>query len=99
MKNYSLTFYPANGRPSWGVTDEEGRFSLHYTRGREGAVVGKHKVTVRGRQAQSAAEEISGQVKTPPDIAALREKFGNLETTPLSFEITEPRKDLEVALD
>lgn len=99
VPNIELTFHPDFGRPSWGVTDDQGRFELHYTRQQDGAVVGRHKVTVRGRQPQSAEEEFSGGFKVPPEIATLREKFGTVETTTLVFEISEPNDNLEVPLD
>jgi hypothetical protein len=99
VPNIELTFHPDFGRPSWGVTDEQGRFELHYTRQQDGAVVGRHKVTIRGRQPQSAEEEFSGTITVPPEIAALREKFGSVETTTLVFEISEPKDNLEVSLD
>src|SRR5206468_12563971 len=34
-----LDFMPAAGRPSWGVSDEEGKFKLNYDRERDGAEV------------------------------------------------------------
>jgi hypothetical protein len=99
VPNIELMFYPASGRPSWGVTDEAGRFSLHYSREQEGALVGRHKVTVRGRQPQSAAEEFAGTITAPPEIGELRAKFGSLDTTPLVIEITKRDADLQVVLD
>ena len=99
VPNIELTFHPDSGRPSWGTTDEDGRFYLRYDRDQDGAVVGHHKVTVRGRQPQSAAEEFSGKITAPPEIAAIREKFGNVDTTPLGFDIKESNDDLQVPLD
>src|SRR5579871_1652202 len=46
VPNLALSFTPAVGRPSWGVTDADGRYNLKYTNTRDGAEVGTHKVTV-----------------------------------------------------
>src|SRR4051812_934134 len=51
-----LSFIPEQGRPSWGITDEEGKFTLHYDETRGGAVEGKHKVTA-GFRARDPKEE------------------------------------------
>jgi hypothetical protein len=99
VPDIELTFHPAVGRPSWGITDAQGRFSLNYDRDFTGAVVGKHKVTVRGRPYATQAEEFSGKVTGPADIGAIREKFGDAEKTPLEFEITKATSDLIVPLD
>jgi hypothetical protein len=41
-----VTFNPAKGRPSIGATDEAGKYSLTYLGNVDGAVVGKHTVTI-----------------------------------------------------
>jgi hypothetical protein len=100
VPDIELTFHPAVGRPSWGITDAQGRFTLHYDRDfPDGVVVGKHKVTVRGRPYATQAEEFSGKVTGPADIGAIREKFGDPEKTPLEFDITKATSDLVVPLD
>jgi hypothetical protein len=92
-------FHPEVGRPSWGFTDDKGHFTLEYTRDQDGALLGKHKVTVRAKPPASAEEEFSGRSSAPPDIAALRQKFGDAATTPLEVEIQKAVSDLEVKLD
>src|SRR5437588_12261353 len=44
-----VNFWPDHGRPSWGLTDREGRYTLHYDRDRDGAVPGLHKVWVQNK--------------------------------------------------
>ena len=39
-----LRFVPAEGRSSWGVTDESGHYTLHHDRQHLGALRGRHKV-------------------------------------------------------
>lgn len=45
----SLEFYPeGDGAASYGKSDEQGNFTLRYSTGKPGALVGEHKVTVIG---------------------------------------------------
>lgn len=46
-----VTFQPANGRPSAAVTDDAGRYVLRYSREENGAVPGRHAVTIATREA------------------------------------------------
>lgn len=43
----NLVFQPADGRPSYGMTDSAGRFTLEYAEGVPGALVGRHTVIIR----------------------------------------------------
>jgi hypothetical protein len=54
----SVVFKPeAGGRPSFGVTDDQGRFTLAYSMNEDGAEVGRATVTVSTKlQADGAAE-------------------------------------------
>ena len=44
-----IVFQPASGRPSYGMTDSAGKFSLEYTQGSPGALIGHHTVIIRTR--------------------------------------------------
>lgn len=44
--NAMVTFTPAKGRPSRGVTDEQGHYELIYLRDTRGAEIGDHKVLI-----------------------------------------------------
>jgi hypothetical protein len=47
QKNVWVQFAPAQGgRPAEGRTNGEGRYKLDYSRGRQGAPLGTHRVTV-----------------------------------------------------
>lgn len=47
LPNASVTFQPLeHGRPSLGVTDANGRYSLLYTLDKSGAVAGRHQVSI-----------------------------------------------------
>jgi hypothetical protein len=99
VPNVELTFLPEVGRPSWSFTDDAGRFSLNYTRDQDGAVLGKHKVTVRAKPPASPAEEFSGKSSAPPYIQELITKYGSAESTPLEVEISGAVENLEIKLD
>ena len=42
----TVSFYPTEGRPSLGYTDQSGHYTLIYSRDAKGAVIGQHKVTI-----------------------------------------------------
>lgn len=42
----TVEFYPEQGRPSVGTTDEQGRFELSYSATRKGALLGTHSARV-----------------------------------------------------
>ena len=46
VANASITFFAKTGRPSYGSSDAEGRYTLEYAQDVEGAVVGEHTVTI-----------------------------------------------------
>lgn len=47
LKGALVTFVPKEGgRPSYGRTDEDGRYELHYSNDKDGALVGSHKVMI-----------------------------------------------------
>ena len=46
LANASVSFHPATGRGSFATTGEDGRYVLDYHKGKKGAVLGAHKVTI-----------------------------------------------------
>ncbi len=102
VKDLTLNFEPETGRPSWGTTDADGRFTLHYSRERDGVVLGKHRVYVSydPPPADPAAEmaRLEGRVELPQDIQAIVEEYGR-ENSPLTFDIQSSQDDLQIKLD
>lgn len=47
LANATVTFQPASGRPSYGTTDQDGKYTMGYTMDRSGVVVGKNTVYIR----------------------------------------------------
>ncbi|NOX53834.1 MAG: carboxypeptidase regulatory-like domain-containing protein [Planctomycetes bacterium] len=47
LANAMVRFIPeAGGRPSFGITDAQGRYELSYTESQKGAILGKHRVEI-----------------------------------------------------
>ena len=65
VPNLVLNFKPEEGRPSWGITDAEGKYFLEYNRDRKGAVVGKHTVWVRFRPSSPSQEMQKKRARRP----------------------------------
>ena len=63
VEGLTVTFEPKGSRPSTGVTDSEGHYSLLFNKNTAGAVVGSH--TVRISQEVSAEIPEKDQVRIP----------------------------------
>jgi hypothetical protein len=101
VTNAYLRFRPEFGRPSWGQTDDEGRFKLNYDKQQDGAVVGKHKVWFEARPASAAeqeAVEMGKRLSLSKDMAAFFDKY-SAEKSTLTVDITPDTKDLRLDLD
>lgn len=46
VAHLAVAFVPEEGRPSLGITDDQGRYQLDYFRGESGAVIGRHSVMI-----------------------------------------------------
>ncbi|GAA4440172.1 carboxypeptidase regulatory-like domain-containing protein [Bremerella cremea] len=47
LKDATLHFQPTSGRPSYGKTDDNGKYNMGYSLERQGVALGKHKVIIR----------------------------------------------------
>lgn len=92
-----LNFQPEGGRPSWGVTDANGRFALEYDAQHKGAVVGRHTVSATYRA--GTPDEEMGLVKPHPAVKAVTAKYSDSMNSPLKVEIAGPTDNLEVKFD
>lgn len=96
-----LEFIPDEGRPSWGVSDAEGKFALEYNKAKKGARTGSHTVRISFRPA-SMDEELArqrGSYKPHPDQKKIEEKYGLNAPEPLRVDITKAVADLAIKLD
>ncbi len=93
LAGYGLQFIPESGRPSDAITDGNGQYKLQYTADRTGAVVGRHQVIITSYQTpdnelQAAIDE--GRYRDiPTEIGDILKRYGDLNSTPLQFEISE----------
>jgi hypothetical protein len=104
VANAAVMFVPeAGGRPATGLTDAEGKFSLETLKPGDGALVGKHKVTVTGVKTtgvQATEDGLSGSV----DPGQVREewfvpqKYSKPDTSGLTQEVTQGMPPVELKL-
>jgi hypothetical protein len=98
-----VNFVPDNGRPSIGLTDAKGHYTLQYDKTHEGALVGNHKVffVYRPQQQLEPGAEMGrgGMQKMPPEVTAILAKYGKYEITPLKIEIKKDSKVVDLSLD
>lgn len=99
VPSLTIHFIPETGRPSWGLTDENGRFTLEYDNKIQGALVGTHSVWVQWRP-RSPQEELNPNLANrPAELPAIEAKYGSQEKSPLKVEIVKAVEDLEIKLD
>jgi hypothetical protein len=95
----TVHFVPVDGKPSWGVTDENGRFSLKQNNKNPGVMTGTHTVWVEWRPLSPKDEMDPANARKPKDLEAILQKYGPEANSPLRIEVTQPTQDLEVKLD
>jgi len=95
-----VNFLPESGRPSWGVTDKDGHYTLNYERGRDGAITGAHKVWVEFKPSSPKieAEYHNGTLKLHRDLQTILGKYGK-QTSPLVEEVKEDNQVIDLHLD
>jgi hypothetical protein len=101
VPNAAIHFVPEHGRPSWAITDAQGRFKVNYDADQDGAVVGKHKVYIEYRPTAQADVEVvmqGGRPKLAKEQAELFDKYGP-ERSPLTLDIKKSTSDLKLELD
>ncbi len=94
-----LQFHPADGRPSWGLTDAQGKFKLNYSKSYEGARLGKHRVFVSFDNSPEAPYDVNGKQQLNKVQQDIIDKYGKLETTPLEVDLLQDGQAVEIKLD
>jgi hypothetical protein len=95
----TIHFVPENGRSSWGVTDENGQFSMKQDKKTPGVLIGTHIVWVEWRPLTPVDEMDPKNAKKPFDLASIAEKFGTEARSPLKITIDKSVDNLEIKLD
>ena len=101
IPNLFLNFQPATGRPSWGITDQNGHYILHYDKTRDGAVPGRHKVWATFKPIDPREDKVmeAGHLKQPENLREILAKYGDPGTTPLKFDIETDNQVVDLNLD
>ena len=92
-----VEFQPiAEGSPSYGITDEEGRYELRFSRRHAGVLAGQHKVRVRTARTQTDEQgnEIPIPEKIPPRYNAETELTATIDdsTDEVNLDLTGARQ-------
>ena len=100
LAGVNVTFTPAAGRSASATTDAEGRFSLSTFAPGDGAVPGKHRVTLSLKEADVPMPGTPEAAAYKPAPLPFAKKYAGLATTDLEIEIPaggDPAITLEVA--
>jgi hypothetical protein len=95
-----VTFWPEEEgkRASTGVTDDDGNFTLSYSRQEAGVLVGRHTVFLKYDVGMD--EELH---KIPPkasnDLKAVIAKYGDVKSSPLRYEVKKDGQVIEIKLE
>jgi hypothetical protein len=93
-----VIFQPEDGsRRSTGLTDDDGRFTLQFSRTESGVKPGRHMVFVRY---EVSAEEELGKIppKASKELRAVITRNGDPKQSNLRFEVTESGQFFDVQL-
>jgi hypothetical protein len=101
VPNLQLNFLPETGRPSWAVTDSDGRFTLNYSRDYSGGLVGKHQVWVVLQASDPGQEQQAalGRATYAEDLAQLVAEYGDANNPQIEVEIASSGQEVNLALD
>jgi hypothetical protein len=94
-----VTFLPDDGsRKSVGHTDDDGRFTLKYSRTETGASRGRHTVFL---EYHVSNEEFNGQVppKASSELRAVIARYGDPKTSPLHYDISKSGQVIDINLE
>jgi hypothetical protein len=95
-----VTFWPEEEgkRASTGVTDDNGNFTLSYSRQEPGVLVGRHTVFLKYHVSM---EEETHQIppKASKDLKTVIAKYGDVKTSPLRYEVTTNGQVIEINLE
>jgi hypothetical protein len=94
-----VTFQPADGsRPSKGVTDDDGRFTLRYSRTEAGASRGK--CTAFLTYVVSNEEELhQAPPKASKELKEVIARYGDPEKSSLHYDVTKDGQVVEITLE
>ena len=89
-----VTFTPESGPPSYGGTNAAGEYSMMFTADKNGAVVGKHNVTIESANASTGDD---GKAIPDQKITKVPKKYGKAGT--LTADVKAGPNTIDFALD
>ena len=102
VPNLTVNFMPTDGRPSWGITDDQGHYELEYNADYKGAKTGHHKVYVLFNPTSidaSVTGEDQGQAISAEDRQDIQQKYGTEDATAMEVDVTEDGQVIDLKLD
>jgi hypothetical protein len=103
VPNLRVTFQPDKGRPSWGDTDANGRFTLEYDAQNKGALVGRHTVSavvnLTNPDDEMKMVNEGPRSKIGASARAVASKYGDTIASPMKVEITGTTDNIELKFD
>jgi hypothetical protein len=94
-----ITFLPEDGsRPSHGHTDDDGNFTVTYSRTQAGIKPGQHTVVLRY---DISVEEELGKIqpKASKDLKAVIGRYADAAKSPLHYEVSKSGQFIEINLE
>src|SRR5262245_14949605 len=102
VPNVRIYFVPTSGRPSWGISDDNGRFVLDYDLDHDGAKVGTHTIWLvdQGQNVDPtlAMSGAATRKKRSPELAAVIAKHAQDKST-LQVEVKKADRNFQLKLD
>jgi hypothetical protein len=91
-----VSFHPEDGtRPSRGLTNENGEFTLKVTKSQTGALRGWNKVSLIYKP---SGEEVDTEVKLEPIMIHAIQRCEDANSSGLRFEVTENGQFIEIEI-
>jgi hypothetical protein len=84
----SVTFLPEHGRPASGTTDAAGRFTLSTLQRNDGAVVGRHKVSIASTFRKTPMPGSPEARTASPSPLSFPRKYSSPGTSGLTADVT-----------
>lgn len=94
LEQVSVLFQPDNGRPSFGVTDKQGKYQLAYNRGQGGAEVGECTVKV----SEMKNDEEAPTKPVAKKVKGVESPFDRYAKDPLKVKILPKKNTIDIAL-
>lgn len=88
-----VEFQPDKGAPSYGYTDENGRYEMNYQTDRKGALLGHHYISVR-TEGEVTDPKTDMTVNVPESVPA---KFN--DKTELEYEVVRGKNTFDVKIE